>query len=184
MKTLFTIHAGEFLVGDFIERNFRSLNVWLPAKDTGVDLLVTNPDNQRAISLQVKFSRDYKNKPVLRLLGADGWWKLNRKNIGRSRADYWVLVLLGFAHRSTDFVIIKPSALLRRLDAIHGEVETIQSYLWVTKDNRCWEARGLNKEEETQIVEGRYGQQDRDFTEYLNRWGPIESMLLRSAASA
>jgi hypothetical protein len=38
MKSLFTIHAGEFLVSEAIERKFPKVNVWVPAKDTGVDL--------------------------------------------------------------------------------------------------------------------------------------------------
>jgi hypothetical protein len=59
MKPLFTIHAGEFLVGEAIERRVPTVNVWVPAKDTGVDLLVSDASNQRAVSLQVKFSRDY-----------------------------------------------------------------------------------------------------------------------------
>jgi len=59
MKPLFTIHAGKFLVGEAIERRFPTVNVWVPAKDTGVDLLVSDASNQRAVSLQVKFSRDY-----------------------------------------------------------------------------------------------------------------------------
>jgi hypothetical protein len=42
MRPLFSIHAGEFLVGNEIERRFPAATLWLPAKDTGVDLLVTN----------------------------------------------------------------------------------------------------------------------------------------------
>ncbi len=59
MKPLFTIHAGELLVDHEIERKFRRVNVWIPTKDTGVDLLVSNNDNTTTVSLQVKFSRDY-----------------------------------------------------------------------------------------------------------------------------
>ena len=59
MKPLLTIHADEFLVCGEIEHKFPNVNVWVPAKDTGVDLLVTDASNERAISLQVKFSRDY-----------------------------------------------------------------------------------------------------------------------------
>ncbi len=40
MKPLFTIHAGEYLVGERIEKNFKEWNVWIPSKDTGIDLLV------------------------------------------------------------------------------------------------------------------------------------------------
>jgi hypothetical protein len=45
VKSLFAIHAGEFAVGDFLERNFPNVNVWVPSIDTGVDLLVTDKKN-------------------------------------------------------------------------------------------------------------------------------------------
>ncbi len=35
MLPLFTVHTGEFLVGEHTERNFSSLNVCVPQKDTG-----------------------------------------------------------------------------------------------------------------------------------------------------
>jgi hypothetical protein len=49
MRPLFTLHAGEFLVGEYIERTFPSLNVWVPAKDTGVDLLITDESAQMSL---------------------------------------------------------------------------------------------------------------------------------------
>jgi hypothetical protein len=33
MKTLFTVHAGEFLVGSEIEKRITGANVWIPSKD-------------------------------------------------------------------------------------------------------------------------------------------------------
>ena len=62
MRPLFTIHAGEYLVANEIEQmrfGRESLRVWVPSKDTGIDLLVTSHDCRRTISLQVKFSRTY-----------------------------------------------------------------------------------------------------------------------------
>jgi hypothetical protein len=35
MKPIFTIHAGEYLVGSHIESKFKKLNVWLPTKARG-----------------------------------------------------------------------------------------------------------------------------------------------------
>jgi hypothetical protein len=58
MRPMFTVHAGEFLVGQYIEGKLMK-NVWMPTKDVGVDLLVTNAANTRAVTLQVKFSRDF-----------------------------------------------------------------------------------------------------------------------------
>jgi hypothetical protein len=60
MRLLLTIHAGEFVVGDYIERKFQRVNLWVPSRDTGTDLLVTDSKNEKAVSLQVKFSRDFR----------------------------------------------------------------------------------------------------------------------------
>jgi len=83
---MFTIHAGEFIVGDYIEHTYQDVNVWVPTKDTGVDLLLSGK-NKEILSLQVKFSRDFlvthmKNlsqTPLRAQLRACGWFKLNRK---------------------------------------------------------------------------------------------------------
>ena len=182
MKPLFTIHAGEFLVDCEIERKFRRVNVWIPAKDTGVDLLVSDKNNKTTISLQVKFSRDYlathmKDAVFHEELRACGWWTPTRQQIEKSRAEYWIFVLVGFAHRSTDFIIIKPDDLLKRLDAIHEKTsKKFQSYLWVTKKGMCWETRGLKRSDQRSIAERRFKDHDRDFTAYLNNWEPIKTL--------
>jgi hypothetical protein len=180
MKPLFTIHAGEFVVGNYIERKFRHVNLWVPSRDTGVDLLVTDSRNREAVSLQVKFSRDFlaTHMPAIfqKPLRACGWWSLNRHKIASSKADYWVFVLVGFDRRSTDFVVIKPSELLVRVESLHGKMKTIQSYLWVTEKGRCWETRGLKRQEQLTIAQGQYSNSVRDFSVYLNNWSPIQSL--------
>ena len=180
MRPLFTIHAGEFVVGDHIEREFRRVNLWVPSRDTGTDLLVTDLENEKTVSLQVKFSRDFLATHMPSIfqepLRACGWWSLNREKIVKSKADYWVFVLVGFEHRSTDFVIIKPSELLNRLEAIHKKGKMIQSYLWVTEKNRCWESRGLKRQEQLAIAQDQYSNSERDFSAYLNDWGPIQAL--------
>jgi hypothetical protein len=67
LKPLFTIHAGECLVGLHVQK-FK-LNVWIPAKDTGIDLLVTDSAYLGGVSLQVKDGKDFlpeEKKPDLR----------------------------------------------------------------------------------------------------------------------
>ena len=60
MTPLFTIHAGEYLVGLYIEQHYKKqLNVWIPSRDTGIDLLVSHRQNRRTASLQVKFGKDF-----------------------------------------------------------------------------------------------------------------------------
>jgi hypothetical protein len=177
MKPLFSVHAGEYLVGSHIEHHFRRVNVWVPAKDTGIDLLVSDRANRRSVSLQVKFSKDFlvthmgpEFQPRLR---ACGWWTLNRDKLKRSEANYWVFVLQAFAGRSVDFVLVPPRELLRRLQRIHGRQSTFQVYLWVTADKRCWESRGLKKSDQLLITVGEFADQSRDFTKWLNTWSPI-----------
>jgi hypothetical protein len=58
MKAFFTVHAGEYLVGEHIEQTYPRWRVWVPSRDTGIDLLVTDSRHRKAVSLQVKSSRD------------------------------------------------------------------------------------------------------------------------------
>jgi len=180
MRQLFTVHAGEFVVGDHIEKHFRRVNLWVPSRDTGTDLLVTDSKNEKTVSLQIKFSRDFlathMGAVFQKPLRACGWWSLNRGKIAKSTADYWVFVLVGFERRSTDFVVIKPSELLVRLDAIHGRGKIIQSYLWVTEGTRCWETRGLKRQDQLAIAQGQYSNSKRDLSEFLNNWSSIQAL--------
>jgi predicted nucleotidyltransferase len=185
MQPIFTIHAGEYLVGSHLEQNIRDkagnkINVWIPSKDTGIDLLVTSHDNTKMASIQVKFSKDflvthgrpeYQNKLV-----SCGWWTLNRDKIQKSPADYWIFVLHTFNQKNMQYVIIQPKELKQRLDALHPNVKSLQTYLWVTTDKNCWETRGLKKKDTDLIVTGNYNEKDnatRNFTEHLNNWAPI-----------
>lgn len=149
---MFSVHAGEYLTGSQIEARFRRVNLWLPAKDTGIDLLVSDSSNRKTVSLQVKFSKDFlvahmqRQAPEFqRTLRACGWWTLNSAKVIRSSADFWVFVLQGFAIKSVDYVVIPPHELSRRLRRIHqGQHKIWQVYLWVTKSERCWETRDLS----------------------------------------
>ena len=183
MKLLFTIHAGEYLVGTYIERTYRDWNLWVPSKDTGVDLLATDKTNRKSVSLQVKFSKDFSathRSPQIQKLLSAGWWTHDPKKIEKSSADFWVFVLPSFVEKETSFIILPPNELIRRFKAIHGKLPNrVQSYLRVTrgKKARCWEARGLSKADEQDIAENRYSNTDRDFTEFLNAWKQIEARL-------
>jgi hypothetical protein len=178
MTPLFTIHAGEYLVGSYIERHYgKQLSVWIPSKDTGIDLLVTDRQNQHTASVQVKFAKDF-----LPTMDADfqeplrvcTWFTINRNKLHDSRANFWVFVLSGFKKHSRDFVVVPTAELQDRLMKIHGNVgkKVIQSYLWVTEDNRCWETRDLSKGDWRRIARNEYDDNpDRDFTKHLNEAG-------------
>ena len=174
MKPIFTVHAGEYLVGSYIEKHFPNLNVWLPSKDTGIDLLVTNSDNTKGVSLLVKFSKDFVTRhpepEVQRGLKSMGWWTLKGKKIRESRADLWILVLYSFTEKHNQYLILPPEVLYRRLEKIHGQLDTFQSYFWVTHKDKCWEARGLSKTDRILLANDAFKVKRRDFTEHLNNW--------------
>jgi hypothetical protein len=106
-----------------------------------------------------RFGREFQ-KP----LRCCGWWSLNRQKIAASPADYWIFMIVRSTVH-TDFIIIKPAELLNRLDATHGQLNRIQSYLYVTERRTCWETRGLNRSDQLSIAEGRFKNNSaRDFS--------------------
>ncbi len=182
MKPLFTVHSGEYLVGSYVEHQFKRANVWIPSRDTGVDLLVSDRQNRRAVSLKVKFSKDFlvtHMGPLFQKnLRACGWWTINREKVRTSPTDFSVFVLHGFARRTIDFVILPTRELWRRLRSIHGSQgkKMVQSYLWVTERDRCWETRGLPREDQRKIADEKYREPHGEFTKWLNNWSPLAQL--------
>ena len=177
MKPLFTIHAGEYLVGAQLEQQFKRINVWIPLRDSGIDLLVSDRRNRNTLSLQVKYSKDFlvthMGPEFQKELRACGWWTINREKLAKSSANYWVFVLQGFSSRSTDFVIVPRVKLLKSLQAVHGRKKLIQVYIWVTERNKCWDTRGLSRPAQLQVAHGTFKHRHRDMTEWLNNWTPV-----------
>ncbi len=180
MKPLFTIHAGEYLVGARLEQQFKRINVWIPLRDSGIDLLVSDRRNRKSVSLQVKFSKDFlvthMGPEFQKELRACGWWTIKREKLAKSSADYWVFVLQGFASRSTDFVVVPRVKLLKSLQAVHGRKKLIQVYIWVTERNKCWDTRGLTRPAQLQVAQGTFKHRHRDMTEWLNNWAPVAQL--------
>lgn len=174
MRPIFTVHAGEYLVASEIENKFDGLQVWIPSKDSGIDLLITDQSQRKIESLQVKFSKDHlasgKEARATEEIKSGGWWTFNREKLIASPADYWVLVLCEFNSRRYDYVVIRPRELAKRYESISPDVKVIQSYFWVTRAGRCWETRGLNNDQLSQVCSGKFTSKARDFSAYLNQW--------------
>jgi len=171
MRSLFTIHGGEYLVGSKLESHERKPNVWIPSKDIGVDLLVSCKKSKNTSTIQVKFSKDYN----IAHGGKDGflaggWWQFKPDKILQSTANYWVLVLYSATKTiQTYYIVIKPAILLRRLQSLRGnEAKTLNTYLQVYKESNCItciETRQMKKAEKQCLnqIDKR-----RDFTEFLD----------------
>jgi hypothetical protein len=170
MKPIFTVHEGEFLVGDHINRRLgRKYDVWVPTKDSGVDLLVTRKGRRgKAAGLQVKFSRGFSiNEEMARHLIATSWFTLEPRKIRRSQADLWVFVILTLKH-AEHFVVIPTQELRKRIP--HRGRTKWNLYLWVYDDGSCYQVRDLGKEERLDTVHRGVRDSHRDFSEWLEHW--------------
>ncbi len=177
MKPFFTIHAGEYLVGSYIESNFKDINLWIPSKDSGIDLLLTNQDNTKTVSIQVKFSKDFLTTSMSDIfqkgLRVCGWWTLNREKIKLSKADFWIFALHRFNSNDLQFIIIEPDRLITLFDNLNRKGKTIQSYIWVTEKLKAWETRYLKKQDQILIANHAYNDPIRDLSKYLNNWETV-----------
>ncbi len=181
MRPIFTVHAGEFLVGEYIEEKFKKLNVWIPAKDTGTDLLITDKNANNSTSLQVKLSRSYRKPEAVddfdRELIADGWLHLDHDKIKKSSADWWVIILVSHERRTKpQFIVIPPSELLSRLEKSHGKSKKYHFYPWVTKSGLCLDGRGIRKQDRTLLTESKYNLGHRDLSGFLNNWSCLDKL--------
>ena len=180
MKPLFTIHIGEYLAGERIEKEFPECEIWTPIKDTGTDLLITNQNNHKYnAGIQVKYSKDF--VPASSLEQQNGWSAINwftlrpPEIIKKSNADVWIFALYSFYKKKIYCVIIEPAELARRLELLGGQSKF---YLWVTADAKhCFATRGLKKQEEKKLAAGDFSslaRSHRDFSPFLENWNPIK----------
>jgi len=182
MRPIFTIHAGEFLFGEKIEKDFRSVDLWIPAKDKGVDFLITSRSANSAVKVQVKMSKNYAigeaNSNFERALAVGGWFNFTHAALKNSPADYWSLILVSHERkRDPLFINVRPSVLLEHLVKIHGNKTTYTLYPWVLKDGRCIEGRSLNsKANKERIANSTISLEERDLTAFLGNWDMINNL--------
>jgi hypothetical protein len=170
MKPIFTIHEGEFLVGDYINRKFgHKYDVWVPTKDSGVDLLVARKRGRgRSVKLQVKFSRSFDiHEELARHVLATSWYTLDPKKIRRSGADLWVFVFMTLRH-DRYFVLIPTPELRRRIPRSCGSKWNL--YLWAYADGSCYQVRDLNLDERLNAVHRGVQDRYRDFSKWFDNW--------------
>ena len=181
MRPIFTIHAGEYYVGSVLEKKYKTFNIWIPSKDSGIDLLVTDQNNKKTVSIQVKFSKDFLpthfNQIQKKKYKSSGWWSFNASKMAKSKADFWVLVLYSLKQKESQFIIVKPKDLYERLKLLRGNEKTLQCYFTVTNNKQSWETRGLKAMEKMLIISGEFKDSRRNFSEFLNNWDQIKERL-------
>jgi hypothetical protein len=183
MRPIFTVHAGEFLIGEYIEKKYPKLNVWVPSKDTGVDLLVTNKANSESVSLQVKLSRDYRSiqtvDEFVQNMSVAGWLMLDHKKISASTANLWVFILVSHEKRvEPKHLIIEPQQLLRQLVATHGESKRYNFYPWVMKNSVALDGRGLSVSDKNRLLAENFELGARNYSNCLANWDALDKLAL------
>jgi hypothetical protein len=183
MKPLFTIHIGEYLLGEKFQTEFKDSELWIPTKDTGIDFLMSKKNNtKKNISIQVKYSKDFlleHSSECQKICSAYGWWTLNTKKIIESTADIWALVLYCFEKKKIYIMMIEPKKLLMHLEKLNGKIQKHQLYLTVLKDGKKCFSNPLKKEEIESIVQKDYSvfSKERNFSDYLEYKNIITKLL-------
>lgn len=170
MRPLFTIHAGEYLVGLELEKQIKSrtegtpkYDLWIPSKDTGIDLLLRDVVTEKSIPIQVKFSKDFNTNPtekggetlkqiekrkieqdVKEKIKGTSWFSPSQSLImEKNRADFWVFVIFNFASKQNDFVIIPIKDLKTQVEKfnefekvvlVEGQDKKYHSYITTFKE--------------------------------------------------
>lgn len=170
MKPIFTIHEGEFLVGDYITRKLgKRYDVWVPTRDSGVDLLVTRRKGKgRPVGLQVKFSRSYR---IPKGVVATSWFKLEPAKVRASRADLWVFVIITLKHKQY-FVVIPTRELARRIPKDCGSKWHV--YLWVYPGKRCYNVRDIPARDRPAVRHNGVSLRALNFTAWLGAWESLK----------
>ena len=100
LKNFYSLEPGEALVVSELRRaiprsNARDVEVFLPAKDVGVDIVLVNLVNKKSVSIQVKESVLYPRSKRF-------WFTIDEKkiNAGSRIVDFYVFVLYDMIQRS------------------------------------------------------------------------------------
>ena len=176
MKPIFTIHEGEFLVGDYINRKLgHKYYVWVPTKDSGVDLLVTRKGGAgKSVGLQVKFSRSFDvHEELTRHVLATSWYTLDPKKIRQSRADLWIFVFMTLRHERY-FVLVPTAELRKRIPRDCGSKWNL--YLWAYADGSCYQVRDLNLEGRLSAARRGVQNRDQDFSKWFESWSLLDRL--------
>lgn len=187
MKQFYPINEGEYLVGLCLNQAIKECELWIPAKDKGTDILVTNKDDyKKSVSLQVKYSKDHlpsQSAEDQKFYRSCGLWNFGqtaiKTSMDKNPVDFWVIAIHSLFENKTDCIVIAPTDLYKRFSKFKEEGKSAKTYFWITKDGKCFETRGLKKPQQKLLIEGKFNaiEPERNFTGYLNNWKPVRQLL-------
>ncbi len=183
MTPLRTVHAGEFLVGTHLERTFRGCRVWMPSRDSGIDLLVTDNECLRTVSLQVKFSRSFEwDNLAFPGVIVSSFFTVQRRKLEASPAQYWVFVLHPFNSKHPHFLVIRRKELLEehiKKYPAHQDAQRLYFTLVGESESncQCWDLR-CSVAEQKNALRSKTIAPYLDYSAFLDDWSKMHQELL------
>ncbi len=161
----------------------KGFEVYLPFKDNGIDLLAVRDWQQgQPKRIQVKGSRTYPN-PTTLLYPEACWHRLSKEKVtkGCDATDLFVLVWPRFGlhgRPEMQFLVVPTRDLIERLsDYQNGRWDM---YISAGQRNGKWRVVDLRPSPGERLADilrgdGTLVNPHRDYTQYLNNWGALES---------
>lgn len=167
MKNLWSLQVGEAIVAEEMQKHLpKHFQVFIPLNNQlkNVDLIVSNLNSQKFLTLQVKESREYhKGK-------ADGWFTIPKNKVmtKKNSVDFYVFLIYSakptktkFVHH-TDFIIVPASVLKKKSKNKKPTKKGILHYYFcVSGNNMAIESRESKK-------------QPIDYSHYLNNFKQLK----------
>jgi hypothetical protein len=156
--------------------------VWLPSKDSGIDLLLTDGECSRAVSLQVKFSRSWEwEEPAFGAIKIiSSFFTVQRRKVETSPAQYWVFVLNPFHSKHSRFLVITKKELLEEhIKKYPGGQNACRLYFSLVgeSETKCWDLR-CSVAEKKEALRSRTIAPYRDYSRFLDNWSQMRQELL------
>ncbi|MFH1227001.1 MAG: hypothetical protein V1701_03735 [Planctomycetota bacterium] len=165
MKNFYTLNPGEFFVAQELRKQEKDLQIFLPLKDIGTDLLAIGPKTRHICRIQVKESRYYGTGER----HAHSWHTVAKKKLKRDTADIFVFVtyvLIGKGKKKgfqQEYIVIPRKKLLNICR--HKKLVKRKSYAFYFsfQDKKVLDIR----EDRNKGI---------NFTKYHNKWDLIKQI--------
>ena len=172
-ETTFHGSWGEYLVGAYIEHTYPQWCVWVPSKDTGIDLLRDGFTKQEGslTAGQVLQGLEPDSPPhlVQNKLMATGWWTHQDQKIEKSKADFWVFVLPSFIEHETASLLFHQATSSGGFGQFMAERARGNPLVSIGDEDGTLlgDARAAECRYQELIAFDRFSNQSRDFTRFL-----------------
>jgi hypothetical protein len=146
VRNLWSLEPGECIVAEEILERLKDCEVYFPAHDVGVDLLVVK--GEKHVGIQVKESRYYVNRRWRRGHVGYSWHSIKKAKFLKRKADFYIfltyLPVVGehkISRFENKFLIVPSAELERRMTVKDSGKNQIYSFCFHFEDGKVWDER-------------------------------------------